>query len=435
MRGEDIREARRARGWTVPVLIAALTAAATEQGVGLMSASSLRIAISRWENGKVRPDEFHARLLSRVLAIPYGGDPLSQGNTFQREVADAIALLDDLASLDDDTDGDLRASPLTGIAGAQVVTGYLFGESPDRIRSQPLFAVDVAQEIRSTVSRIKAQDFQRGGGHVYRALVQFFRSDVIPHLHAVHPGQARREIFAAAAETVQLLGWSSYDTGRHAAASRYFVQALRLAQEAGDRLLGAQMLANLSHQANFLGHFDDALMYARAARTALHRCGSAAVETMCVMMEARALSSLSDRSGAVAAILRAEQLIESRRADEPVWIAYYDHAELAGDTAHCFRDLGMPAEAARCLEVAILDTTPARTAAFLGIVASQVALLAGDLDAASNLATTAVRQATGLRSARFAHYVNDFRQRLPRGADHTSQFDEFHDGTRRYHPT
>jgi len=246
------------------------------------------------------------------------------------------------------------------------------------------------------------------------------------------PGRYRQEIFAAAAETVQLLGWSSYDAGRHAAASRYFVQALRLAQEAGDRLLGAQMLANLSHQANFLGHFDDALMYARAARTALHRCGSAAVETMCVMMEARALSSLSDRRGVVAAILCAEQLIESRRDDEPTWIAYYDQSELAGDTAHCFRDLGMPAEATRCLETALIDTTPARTAAFLRIVASDIALLAGDLDTASSSATTALHQATGLRSARFIRYVNDFRQRLPRGTNHHSRFDEFHDGLRRY---
>ncbi|UGT64315.1 hypothetical protein [Nocardia asteroides] len=416
----------------MPVLIAALTSAAAEQGHSLMSAPSLRIAISRWENDRVRPDEFHSRLLSRVLAIPYGGDPISQGTAYQRDVVDAIDLLDDLAALDDTAMGDLRAAPLTGIAASQVVTGYLFGDSPDRVRPEPVFGVGAAQRIRDVVAEITAQDFEHGGGHVRPGLLEFFRTDVVPVLHAVHSGQARREVFAAAAETVQLLGWSSYDAGRHAVASRYFVQALRFAQEAGDRLLGAQMLGNLSHQANFLGRFDDALMYARAARTSTYHGGSAVVETMCVMMEARALASLSDRRATVAAIVRAEQLIQVRRSNEPAWIAYYDGSELAGDSAHCFRDLGMPIEAAQALEAAVVDSTPARTAAFLGMVASDVAVLAGDLDTASTLATTALARSTGLLSARFDRYVSDFRQRVPHHIAGHRRFDAFHEGLRRH---
>ncbi|MGN2641022.1 hypothetical protein ACTD5D_33610 [Nocardia takedensis] len=419
----------------MPMLISALYSAAAEHGHHLMTAPSLRIAISRWENNKVRPDEFHARLLSRVLAIAYGGDPVSQGATYQRDIGDAIGLLDDLAALDDDTTGDLAASPITGITVSQVVTGYLFGGSQDRVRPEPLFDLEAARHIREVVAEITTQDFELGGGHVRAGLIAFFRAEVVPQLHAVHPGQARREVFSAAAETVQLLGWSSYDAGRHAAASRYFVQALRLAHEAGDRLMGAQMLGNLSHQANFLGHYDDALMYARAARTATYRCESAAVEAMCVMMEARALSSLSDRSGATAAISRAEQLIAARRSDEPAWIAYYDHSELAGDAAHCFRDLGMPTEAARSLEAAVVDSTPARTAAFLRMVASDIAVLAGDLDQASTLATAALAQTARLRSARFTRYVNDFRQRLPHDDVRHRRFDEFNEGLRRYSET
>jgi hypothetical protein len=52
---------------------------------------------------------------------------------------------------------------------------------------------------------------------------------------------------SAAAEAAELLGWSAYDAGRHGVAQCYFVQGLRLAREANDRLKGGHILADLSH--------------------------------------------------------------------------------------------------------------------------------------------------------------------------------------------
>ena len=60
----------------------------------------------------------------------------------------------------------------------------------------------------------------------------------------------------------------TYDsTPRSPQAQRYFIQALGLAEAAGDRLLGASILDAMSHQATYTGRFSEAANLARAART------------------------------------------------------------------------------------------------------------------------------------------------------------------------
>ncbi|MEU4841755.1 helix-turn-helix domain-containing protein [Nocardia testacea] len=435
MRGEDIRAARKARGWSLPALVAALRDAAEREGIHLMEAPSLKVALSRWENGHVKPDKTHSRLLAQVLSIPYAGDALDQGVDYPVDATSAIVLMDSLAEGDHQNDPALlSASAITSSASSKVVTGYLFGQSLSLATPEPLFGVAIADQIRSTVARMMTMDFQRGGGHVRQVLMRYYRAEVVPQLHAVHPALARREIFSAAAEVAQLLGWSAYDAGRHAAASRYFVQGLRMAAEAGDHLLGARLLANLSHQANFVGNYQDAVMYARAAQTALRGQGTPSVETMCVMMEARGLASLADQRGASAAIHRADQLFERRNSDEPTWIGYYDAAELAGDTSHCFRDLQLAPQTRASIRAALTDGTPPRTRAFIQMVAGDAALIAGDLEEAGALAAAAVINADGLQSARYLRYLSDFRRRLPPGAERHPALTEFIDLVRVNHP-
>ena len=62
----------------------------------------------------------------------------------------------------------------------------------------------------------------------------------MPLLRARHPDRVSGELFSAAAEVAEMLGFSAYDAGRHGAAQRYFAQGLRLAGEAGDPVLGAR---------------------------------------------------------------------------------------------------------------------------------------------------------------------------------------------------
>jgi transcriptional regulator with XRE-family HTH domain len=436
MRGEDIRAARNARRWSVPVLIAALRAAAVREGAHLMTDASLKVAVSRWENGHTQPDALHSRLLARVLHLPYVGDPLEEGREYQRDVVSAITVIGALTESDSSNDPALvRAGTIGSLGASQVVTGYLFAQSPALILpGEPVFGVAAADRIRSTVSTMMSMDFQKGGGHTRRALLQFFRDNVLPELHAVHPGLARREIFSAAAEVAQLLGWTAYDAGRHPAAIRYFVQGLKLAEEAGDHLMGARLLANLSHQANFVGNYNDAVMYARAAQSALRGHGTPSVETMCVMMEARGLASLDDQKGTAGAIHRAEQLFERRVGDEPAWIGYYDGAELAGDASHCWRDLKIAPQTKTFVAEALTDGTPPRTRAFIQMVAADGSLLSGDLEEAGTLAAAAVVNGGDLRSSRYLRYLRDFYRALPRDAAGHPALAEFVDLMHTHHP-
>jgi tetratricopeptide (TPR) repeat protein len=264
-------------------------------------------------------------------------------------------------------------------------------------------------------------DFQLGGGHTRGMLLYFFQNQVLPLFKSAPvEGSARRELFAATAELTQMLGWSAYDAGRQGAAQRYFVHGLRLAREAEDAQLGARLLSNLSHQANYLGRFTEAVYLARAAQSVAARTPSTTVSAMLLTMEARALASLGDAEGCTAVLTKAERKFERRNPDDdPPWIGYFNEAELAGESAHCFRDLRRSAETDRFCALAIEPhTTPTRTVAFINMVSAMGALNAGNLDQALAVAARSLDLARSLQSCRFERYVTDFvaavRQRHPR---------------------
>lgn len=87
---------------------------------------------------------------------------------------------------------------------------------------------------------------------------------------------------------------------------------------------------------------------------------------------------------------------------------YFDRGELAGEAAHCFRDLRRAVETAEFTLQALPDGTPARTRAFINMVSAAAALHAGHLDEAVNTARSAVALAGPLRSSRYQRYVRDF---------------------------
>ncbi|GAA1860437.1 hypothetical protein GCM10009836_45740 [Pseudonocardia ailaonensis] len=296
-------------------------------------------------------------------------------------------------------------------AAPGIITGYLFGGSTLDAGSPGADKQQLdAMTIRTTTNHLMDLDFQLGGGHTRELLLFFFRNQVMPILRSAASGPAGRDLFSATAELAQMLGWSAYDSGRHGAAQRYFVYALRLAKEAGDSLMGARLLSNLSHQANYVGRFDQAVQLARAGQSIQGHKRSGAVAALLLAMEARALASLGDGPGSAGAITRAEQAFHTRDPDnDPSWISYFDETELAGEAAHCFRDLCRPIETTEFASLAIRPgITPPRTQAFITMVSAASALHASDLDLAISLATSALDGAGPLRSARHLRYVKDF---------------------------
>ena len=131
---------------------------------------------------------------------------------------------------------------------------------------------------------------------------------------------------------------------------------------------------------------------------------------MLLTMEARALASLGESSTCAAVLTKAEQAFERRTPDgDPAWIGYFDHAELAGEAAHCFRDLQQATETETFSALALDPVlTPPRTRALIDMVRARGALHAGNLDQALATARAAIELSGSLRSRRWRSYVREF---------------------------
>ncbi len=400
------------------------------------------VSVRRWLDG-VRPHHdtirciaaaLGAKLNRKVTCAEIGFDSVAavaevdlidDGAQYAPRSAQAVDLLATLTSADLSDSPALATSEWVSATAPSVIAGYLFAE-PQRIEYAGSLAdssADIAGCIRATIRCLMGLDFQFGGGHTRKMLLMYWNTEIAPALRRRYPGVIFRDVMSAAADAAQLLGWSAYDAGLHGAAQRYFVQGLRLAREANDRLMGGQILSNLSHQANYLGNFSEAIQFARAAQAATVGEPSATVSAMFHAMEARALASIGDAHACAAVLHRAEQAFDqSNPSEDPDWISYFDAWELAGEAAHCFRDLGQPRETQLFAAQAIDPIhTPARTRAFIDMVSAAGALRAGDLDQAVSIATEAVRLAGSLRSSRYLQYVADLHGSLAeKNASHPS---------------
>jgi hypothetical protein len=222
--------------------------------------------------------------------------------------------------------------------------------------------------------------------------------------------QVGRRLFSAAAEVAQLLGWTAYDTGRHGLAQRYLIQSLRLAQAADDRMMGGRLLANMSHQANYLGNFDHAVHLARAAQEGARGATSATTMAMFLAHQARAHAGNGDDAACSRALREAEAFFQRRDpSEDPEWIGYFDAAELAGESARCFRDLRNPRITQEFVASAIeqCDPTYVRTLAFVRLVHAASFAQQREPHQAVEVATQAIGLVGSLKSRRYLRYVRD----------------------------
>jgi hypothetical protein len=288
---------------------------------------------------------------------------------------------------------------------------------------------DVAA-VRTAAGMFMRLDFLYGGGHGHKALRHYFRHEVLPLLTAGYSERVGTALFSAAAEISQLLAWTAYDSGNHNLADRYLLSTLRLTQVTDDRMMGSRVLANMSHQANYLGQAPRA---ARLARAAVEGGGNGRATPRAMALfaahEARALSTGQDPRGARQAMSDAERYFDRAESGvDPEWLAYMDEAELIGEFCHCFRDLGETRLAVSHAEQAVAATDPryARTLGFCRMVPAQSHLLDGQLEAAVATAGLAVTEGDALQSARFQRYVADFQREVPPHATHPAvrQFTE-----------
>ncbi|MFJ4962257.1 regulator [Streptomyces sp. NPDC088729] len=310
----------------------------------------------------------------------------------------------------------VQPSPLTAPPGAGPLPAVpRQRQQTDRGPGQRVGGGDVAA-LRSVAELFRALDNAYGGGHARQALVRYLEHEAEPMLRGSYGEATGRRLFAAAADLTRLAGWTSYDIAAHGLAQRYFVQALRLAQAAGDRGYGAYVLITMSRQAVYLGHGREAVQLARVAQQGLGSAAPPLVQALLHSVEARGHGVLGEVRACTAALTRAEHALEAARPgdDVPHWARHFDEAQLADELGHCHRDLQQYRAAAQHAERSLQLRAPAyaRSRLFCRVVLASARLGLGELDQACLLGAEAAQQASEMRSVRATEYVRAFERSL-----------------------
>ncbi|MGA4959154.1 regulator [Streptomyces lavendulocolor] len=313
--------------------------------------------------------------------------------------------------------------PAQGRAPAVSLAAVPRQRSTDRGPGQRVTGGDIAA-LRSVGELFRTLDHAYGGGHARQALVRYLEHEAEPMLRGVYGETVGRRLFGAAADLTRLAGWTSYDIAAHGLAQRYFVQALRLSQAAGDRAYGSYVLITMSRQAVYLGHGREAVQLARVAQQGVGSSAPPVVQAMLHAVEARGHAVLGEVRACTSSLVRAERALDAARPgdDVPYWARFFDEAQLADDFGHCHRDLQQYRAAAQHAERSLQLRAPgfARSRLFCRIVLATARLGLGELDQACALGAEAAQQASEMRSARAVEYVRDFERRLEPYRDATA---------------
>ncbi|MFE9398501.1 transcriptional regulator [Streptomyces flavidovirens] len=274
------------------------------------------------------------------------------------------------------------------------------------------------EAVRATTNALVELDHRFGSGHVRPIVVHYLNSVVSGLLSGSYREAVGRELFAAVARLTELAGYMAVDTGQPGLAQRYYIQALRLAQAAGDRGYGGYVLAaSMSHLAAQLGNPREIAQLARAAQEGARGQVTPRAEAMFCAAEARGHALMGDARACnqlAAKALGALERTEEDTGDDPGWIAHFDHAYLSDELAHCHRDLGQGQAAARRAQDA-LDGHPdtrARRRAIGLVVLATAQVQQREVEQACHTGARAVELLATLRSNRGAEYLEDFQQRL-----------------------
>ncbi|MFJ2744238.1 transcriptional regulator [Streptomyces sp. NPDC087440] len=276
------------------------------------------------------------------------------------------------------------------------------------------------EAVRATTQALQTLDHRFGAGHVRPIVVHYLNSVVSGLLSGSYRESVGRELFGAVARLTELAGYMAVDTGQPGLAQRYYIQALRLAQAAGDRGYGGYVLAaSMSHLAAQLGNPREIAQLARAAQEGARGRVTPRAEAMFYAAEARGHALLGDERTCGAVAAKAQSAMEKAHdegesGDDPTWIAHFDQAYLADELAHCHRDLGQADAAARRAQESLAghpDSRVRRRAIGLVLLAS-AQVQQREVEQACHTGTRAVELLGTLRSNRGAEYLEDFQQRL-----------------------
>ncbi|WP_412539545.1 helix-turn-helix transcriptional regulator [Longispora sp. K20-0274] len=394
---------RQENGWSMADLARLVRRAA---GREQLRSGVDRNRVWRWETGRATPSPGSQHLLARILDVPPGqvdtlGWPhwlpahvephpftLPGSRAAVQEVV--VARMDRRAFLV------LGGGALAGMARDWAVTepGRLTGALDGRAVDPELvtWLENRTAELRTLAATSEP---------LVANLVDAHLSTAIRLLDQARYSEAvGLRLCSTVATLAQCAGWQRFDQSRHGGAQRYWQAALHASHLAGDRELGAGVLADLAYQATWLGqprHAVDILGWARS------RTASPAARSLLDVRRARALAQQGDAVACEKALSSAERELDRARPETtPGWVGWMSAADLASDAGRCWLDLGRPGRASSSIEAGLrlLDPGRARTRAVFLSYRAESAFAVGDVEAARVFALDATGVAAGTGAAR-----------------------------------
>jgi transcriptional regulator with XRE-family HTH domain len=220
-----LRDARADRGWSQTRLAAEVLARASASGS--MTRTSLKTAISRWENGHVQPDAYNRGLLRGIFGLT-----------------------------DEELGFDVRRR-VTALVASEPLAALL-----TRARSVDGEMIDLLVRQTDALRRLD----RRVGAPALLAQMSAHGSTLADLTsHATKAG-VRQQLAAALADASALSAWQALDVGATQRAWSGFERAKAAAREANDLELFAYAQAEQAYILLDLGEVDDAAEAAAAAR-------------------------------------------------------------------------------------------------------------------------------------------------------------------------
>jgi len=273
--------------------------------------------------------------------------------------------------------------------------------------------------VRHMISTFSQADERFGGGHARLAVVAYLTTDVAGYLRSSFGSDAdRRAMFSAAAELTYLVGWKAFDSGEQGIAQRYYLRALRLANEADDGAFGGFVLRAMAHQAVDLGHGQACAQLAESALEWSRKNAAPGASALFTVVKARGYAAGHEKAATNTTLQAAERLLS--KVDwsiEPVWIHRMGFGEpsLANQTAQALRDLRDYPESERQFKrsTATRDgATHRRIHALTLANLADIQYIRGELAEACRSWSRSLDTMAGLKSARANQAVLNLRRRL-----------------------
>lgn len=335
--GTQLQAARIARGWSQRRLLQALNDAAKARHLAIAEPASLKVMISRWENGRALPDDLYRRLLKGIyeLSDELLGFPAAANETQSRGAVVNLA-----------------------VHGALLV--------PTRVDP------GIVQHFRVLLTEYCRVDSLTGPRYVVGSMQS--QLGALEQLCGAARGDVRDSLLHIGTRFAELAGWLYQDGGDLAAAMYWNNRAMDYAQELGEAQLISYVLMRKSNVATDGGHIGQGLGLATASLRPWNEL-TPGLRALALRQKAYAHALANEVDDCARALDEARSQVRRVAIDlpEPAFTSYCTPQYVEMEAANSLARLGRAAEAAKIYSDS-LDEWPSAERRDHGLCLSRLAL-------------------------------------------------------------